>query len=130
MNKPSLGDQELEVLRYVTDHAPISVGEVAEHFHETRGLARTTILTVMERLRGKGYLTRKKDDGTYRYSPSISKEELQRSLARDFADRVFGGSLQPFVMSLAEDADLSADELQELKQLVKKLDTPRKKERS
>src|SRR5207249_331104 len=60
MEQPSLGDQELEVLRFVAEHAPISVGEVAERFGEPRGLARTTILTVMERLRKKGFLTRSK----------------------------------------------------------------------
>ena len=48
MDKPPLGDQELETLRYISEHAPISVGEVAAGFGEPRGLARTTVLTVME----------------------------------------------------------------------------------
>ncbi len=38
MNRPaSLGDQELSLLRYVTDRAPITVREVADQFGETRG---------------------------------------------------------------------------------------------
>ena len=36
MNKPpTLGDQELSLLRYVTDHAPVTVREVAEQFGES-----------------------------------------------------------------------------------------------
>ena len=53
MNRPLRG-QELSVFRHVADRAPVSVGQVAEEFAEREGLARTTILTVMERLRQKG----------------------------------------------------------------------------
>ena len=48
MKKP-VGEQELAVLRYVAEHGPVTVGEVAERFGEPQGLARSTILTVMER---------------------------------------------------------------------------------
>ena len=54
----TLGSTEIEVLRYLGDHAPLSVGEVTNYFSETSGQARTTILTIMERLRKKGYLKR------------------------------------------------------------------------
>jgi predicted transcriptional regulator len=52
----NIGRAELEVLRYVQDHHPASVRQVAEHFAESKGHVRTTILTVLERLRKKGYL--------------------------------------------------------------------------
>ena len=51
--KERLGRLELDVLRYVADHHPISVREVAAHFAAASGQARTTVLTVMQRLRGK-----------------------------------------------------------------------------
>ena len=70
METPTLGDQELEVLRFVAEQCPISVGEVARQFGVPRGLARTTILTVMERLRKKGFLTRSKNERPARYAPA------------------------------------------------------------
>src|SRR5688500_6555756 len=82
--KEGLGDQQLEVLRFVTDHAPITVGAVAEQFGGPQGLARTTILTVMERLREKGYLTRAKRGGVFHYSPAIVKNDLLRNLVENF----------------------------------------------
>jgi predicted transcriptional regulator len=118
MRKPTLGDQELEVFQYVAEHAPIAVGDVARDFGAARGLARTTILTVMERLRRKGYLRRRKAAGVYRYSPSIARQEVLRSLVRDFAQRVLGGSPQPFMAYLLEDAELSEGEVEDLKKLV------------
>src|SRR5262245_17539019 len=82
-----LGEGQLEVLQYVADHHPIRVADVADHFARTAGKARTTILTVMEKLREKGYLTRRKIKGTFHYSPRIVKSELLAGIVGRFVDR-------------------------------------------
>ena len=85
--RPSLGLQELEVLRFVSAHAPATVRDVTDLFGEPRGLARTTIMTVLERLRKKGYLIRTKaEDGNFRYSPSIAQNEVLLSLVQNFIE--------------------------------------------
>ena len=73
MPKPSLGSLELEVLQYITDNPAVTVRDVARQFGEPRGLARTTILTVMENLRTKGYLTRRREGSAFQYAPEIAK---------------------------------------------------------
>ncbi len=62
---PNIGRAEMDILRYITDHHPVTVRQVADHVSETKGLVRTTVLNVMERLRQKGYLARKKADGVF-----------------------------------------------------------------
>ena len=42
MKRPALGDQELEILRFVSERAPATVGEVAASYGESRKLARTS----------------------------------------------------------------------------------------
>jgi predicted transcriptional regulator len=116
-----LGNQELELLQYVTEHAPVTVGEAAEHFSAEQGLARTTVATVLERLRAKGYLTRSRQTGPYQYSPSLTRTDLLRGLVRDFATRVLGGSSQPLMQYLVEDADLSEEEIARLRTMVEEL---------
>ncbi len=120
-----LGTQELELLRYVADHAPISVRDVAVQYGEPRGLARTTILTVMERLRKKNYLTRRKDGGSFQYSPAQSKPLLLQTLVGDFVEKTLGGSLSPFVAYLADAPDVSDDELAALRRLVEQMERSR-----
>src|SRR5205085_786174 len=98
MSPPAnLGRAELQIWQHIADHHPATVGEVARHFAETTGLARTTVSTVMERLRRKGYLTRKRSQGVYQYSPKVPKASLLRDLVRDFVEGALGGSLAPFV---------------------------------
>jgi predicted transcriptional regulator len=125
MEQASLGDQELEVLRFVTENAPISVGEVAERFGAPRGLARTTILTVMERLRKKGFLTRSKGERPFRYSPRSSQAEVLQGLVREFVEKTLAGSLSPFVAYLADAKERSDTELAELRRLVDTLEAGR-----
>lgn len=120
----TIGQAELEILKYIQDHHPVTVRDVAEHISQTKGHVRTTVLNVMARLCRKGYLQRAKVDGVFQYRPRLAKGELLRRLVRDFVDRALGGSLSPFVAYLAEDARLSADDLTRLRQLVRELDNP------
>jgi predicted transcriptional regulator len=124
--KAALGSTEIQILRYLADHHPITVGEVAEYVANTTGQARTTVLTIMERLRRKGYLARKRIEGVYRYAPRVAKHELFRGLVQDFVDTTLGGSVSPFVTFLSEGGPLSEDDLGTLKRLVSDLEKQQK----
>jgi predicted transcriptional regulator len=124
--KAPFGSTEIEILRYIGDHHPISVGEMAEYVAGTTGQARTTVLTIMERLRRKGHLTRKKIGGIYRYSPKVAKQVLLQTLVRNFVDTTLGGSVSPFVAFLSESGPISTDDLDTLKRLMRDMEDRRK----
>ena len=124
-NRETIGREEMQVLRYVADRHPVSVREVAEHVAATSGKARTTVLTVMERLRDKGYLVRRKKGGVYLYRPKRSQAEVLRNLVADFVREALGGSVSPFVAYLAEEGNLNDEEVRELARLVADLEAQR-----
>jgi predicted transcriptional regulator len=124
----SIGDQELAILRYVAEQGPVSVGQVAEGFGAPRGLARSTVLTMMERLRQKGHLDREQADGVYRYSSPVPSGEVMRGAVRSFVERTLSGSVSPFVAYLTETAEVSDTELAELEELVARLKSKRKED--
>ena len=126
MSRPTIGDQELALLHYLAEHEPASVGEVAAGFGEARGLARSTVLTMMERLRGKGYLKRGQASGVYRYSTATGPAEAMRSAVGSFVEKTLSGSVSPFVAYLSERAQVSDAELAELESLVAQLQSQRK----
>ena len=49
MGMPPLGDQELDLLKFITERSPMTVREACEGYGKDKGLARTTVLTMMER---------------------------------------------------------------------------------
>ena len=125
----AISKAELKLLSYINDHHPITVREVAEYFAQSEeAYARTTVLTLMERLRGKGHLVREQIDGLQRYAPAVPKESMQQSLVRDFVSRALGGSVSPFVAFLAQEAQVSDEELNDLKRLVAELEKQREEE--
>lgn len=126
MSKPTIGDQELALLHYLAEHGNASVGEVAAGFGEPRALARSTVLTMMERLRGKGYLKRRQLQGVYRYSPSTGPGEAMRNAVDQFVEKTLSGSVSPFVAWMSERGKVSDNELAELEALVAQLQSRRK----
>ena len=118
-----LGRFELEVLQHVAEMGSASVREVATHFAEVSGHARTTLLTVMERLRAKGYLKRRKVAGVHRYTPTVAKDDLLKRMVGDFVEDVLGGSVSPFVAYLTQSSLLSDDEARKLERLLKRIES-------
>ncbi len=125
----SIGDRELALLRYVGERGGATVGEAAEGFGLPGGLARSTVLTMMERLRHKGHLTRRQVDGVYRYSPRATTGDVLRGAVRSFVEKTLGGSVAPFAAYLAERPDVSDEELSELEDVVARLQSRNRKKK-
>jgi predicted transcriptional regulator len=124
MNRPPLGERELELLRFVSERAPVSVGDVSEQWGEPLGLTRSTVQVMMERLRQKSYLIRRKEANFkgFAYRPRMAEGELMRSVVAQFVERTLGGSLTPFVAYLSDVEGLSAEELAALRKVVDSLE--------
>lgn len=128
MHRKSIGDQELALLQYIAEHGDASVGEVAAGFGEARGLARSTVLTMMERLRAKAYLRRRQVQGVYRYAATSGQDDVVRSAVGSFVEKTLQGSVSPFVAWMSQRAEVSDTELAELEALVAKLQSQRRED--
>ena len=117
----SIGEQELALLRHIADRGTATVGEAADQIGTPRGLARSTVLTMMERLRGKGYLGRRMADGIYRYRARESSADLLKGAVERFIERNLDGLVSPFLAYLSEAGRLSDAELAELEAIVARL---------
>ncbi|HEX2164487.1 MAG TPA: BlaI/MecI/CopY family transcriptional regulator [Thermoanaerobaculia bacterium] len=124
----SIGDRELALLTWVAERGEASVGEAAEEYGGERGLARSTVLTMMERLRRKGHLGRRRVEGVYRYAPTRPSGEVLRGVVASFVERTLGGSLSPLAAYLAEAESVSPDELAELERIVARLRSRRRED--
>jgi predicted transcriptional regulator len=126
MASAPVGEQELALLHHLAERGAASVGEVAETFGRERGWARSTVLTMMERLRRKGLLTRRVIDGVYRYRAKSSAAALLTGAVRRFVERHLAGSVSPVVAYLTEATDVSDEDLKELKAIVRRLEAERR----
>lgn len=65
----------------------LSVREVFESLSEERGLAYTTVMTVLDRLAKKGLANRSRDGRAWRYAAAATREQMTaRALHQTLAD--------------------------------------------
>src|SRR3954462_6973400 len=91
----SIGDQELALLRFISERGQATVAEAVEGFGQPRGLARSTVLTMVDRLRRKGHLGRRLVDNIYTYAPRTPHTTAVRNAIASFVERTLGGSISP-----------------------------------
>jgi predicted transcriptional regulator len=83
-----------------------NVKEVRTVVAQSRPLAYTTIMTVLERLVRKGKLKRRKAGRAFVYSPEASRDTMRRAAIRELVDSLFDGSEEDLVRFLrSEPAD-------------------------
>ena len=79
-----------------------NVKEVRELVAQTRPLAYTTIMTVLERLVRKGKLSRRKSGRAFIYLPTASRDALRRIAVRELLDGFFDGSEEDLIRFLRD----------------------------
>ena len=117
-----LGELELEVLKVIWEREPATVPDVAEVMAASRGSAKTTTLTVMQRLHAKGYLKRRKRGGIFHYSTTEKRGRVMSRLVSQFVGTVLDGSALPFVAYLAETKGLSKEQAAALRRIVREVE--------
>jgi predicted transcriptional regulator len=113
-----LTDLELEIMHVVWELERGTVRQVHEVLGARRQIAYTTVMTMMNILEEKEYLTRSKQGRAFVYEPVLPKEEVLSSMVDDFVSRVFEGSAKPLVLGLLRDRKLSKRELDEIGRLI------------
>lgn len=121
-----LGELELTVLKTIWEHQPCTVQQVADILSKQRGCARTTVLTVMQRLHAKDFLKRRKVGRVFHYVPTEGRNKVMSRLIGQFLDKVLDGSALPFVTYLTERKDLTQEQVATLRAIAKKLESKRK----
>ncbi|HUF48768.1 MAG TPA: BlaI/MecI/CopY family transcriptional regulator [Vicinamibacterales bacterium] len=112
-------DSELEVLKVLWETGPATVREVAGQLRRRRRrLAYTTVLTLLSRLRDKGYVAADRRDTAHVFRPLVSREELVGSSLTALADRICDGTASPLMYALVRGQQFSADEIAHFRKLL------------
>jgi BlaI family transcriptional regulator, penicillinase repressor len=102
-----------------------SVAEIWETISAGRDVGRTTILNLVDRLEKRGWLSRRKIDGVFRYRPTVDRETATGHVAAEFVDSFFSGSASDLVMSLLGSRRISPAEIEELRTRLGKKTEPK-----
>src|SRR4051794_18000783 len=91
---PGLSDAQLEIMHVVWDGGEVTVTDVWTALSGRRAVARNTVLTLMDRLEKKGWLTRRADGQTHIYTAAVPRATTLGGVVRRLVDAAFAGSAE------------------------------------
>jgi len=126
---PQPTEVELAILRALWDRGPSSVRQVHEALSGSRDTGYSTTLKMMQVMFDKGLLRRDESVRPQVYRPAQPEARTQTQMVDDLIQKVFGGSARKLVLRAVQSEQVSAEELAEIRKLLKQMDKPSKGER-
>lgn len=116
---PKISETEWELMRIIWAQHPITAAEIIAALSKADSSWHPkTARTLLARLVEKGALSYSAQGRTYHYAPLVTEEECVAAASGSFLDRVFGGALKPMLAHFVNQKNLSAAEIEELRELL------------
>jgi predicted transcriptional regulator len=115
-----LGELETAVIELLWRESELTVNQVEERLQQRRQIAHTTVLTTLDRMHRKGYLTREKKGKAFVYAPRYSREEFERGLAQEVLGALLGGLGEPVLSTFVELVGEDDKKLEQLEELIRR----------
>jgi BlaI family penicillinase repressor len=113
---------ELEILQVLWEKGPLTVRSVNDELLKQKEVNYTTTLKLMQIMADKGILKRDESQMKHIYSVVEEEQQTKAHLLDKFVDTMYKGSAGKLVMQLLGNKKTSQEELQEIKDLLKKLE--------
>ncbi|HMY19019.1 MAG TPA: BlaI/MecI/CopY family transcriptional regulator [Polyangium sp.] len=113
-----LGDLQLAIMRVLWQLGEATVTDVYTALLEDRGLAPTTIATMLKKMEDKGVVEHRADGRKFIYRPTVTEDQVTRGMVADLTERLFGGNSVALVSHLISRGEISQDELSELERMI------------
>ena len=113
-----LGSLQYAIMRVLWDSGEATVAAVHEALFEDRGLALTTIATMLKKMEAKGVVDHRKVGRQFVYRPTVTEDVVRRSMVSELLERAFAGDAAALVSHLLSEHEVDADELEELQALI------------
>jgi len=116
-------EAELKILQILWEHGHSSVRFVNDKLNEEKEVGYTTTLKIMQIMADKQLVNRNTENRTHIYESRIEEDATQKQLLKKFVDATFRGSAMKLVMQALGNHEASEDELQKIKDLIKKIES-------
>jgi len=113
-----LGDLQLAIMRVLWSHGEATVSDVHETLEPERGLALTTIATMLTKMEKKGVVDHRAEGRRFIYRPLVSEGQVRRSMVSDLTSQLFRGDVTALVNHLLSEHDIDAEELAQLREMI------------
>jgi len=118
MSKHTLGELQHAIMRVLWSDGEATTAAVHDALYAERGLAPTTIATMLRKMEDKGVVAHRSEGRQFVYRATVSEDEVRSSMVGELVDRLFAGDPAALVSHLVADRGMSETELAELRDLL------------
>lgn len=113
-----LSDLQIDVVRELWSRGEASTAEVAEALAVRRGLAHTTVATLLSRLEKRGVVAQRRDGRNLLYRARVSEDEVRRSMVAELVSTLFRGDSAALVAHLVSENELAPGDVARARALL------------
>lgn len=114
MPRHTLGELQHAIMAVLWERGEAATAEVHEAL-QGRGLAPTTIATMLRKMEDKGVVSHRAVGRQFLYRPAVSEDQVRRSMVGELVERLFAGDPKALVAHLVSEHEIDAEELRELR---------------
>lgn len=115
----TLTEAELRLMKILWRRGESAVTDLLASLPDGEPLAYNSVLTTIRILEQKGYVEHRQEGRAFVYRACVEEQEASRSEVRNVLNRFFGNSREKLVLSLLGDGEVSAEELERLKEAIR-----------
>ena len=112
----TLTNAEHRIMEVIWAKGSATVADVVEALNGKD--AYTTILTLMTILKGKGYLSSRKEGRAFVFVPKVDRDTAARKAVHQLLSKFFAGSASELVLSFLREEELTPQELDAIKKKI------------
>lgn len=115
-----LTQRELEIMHVFWETGEATVAQIRDRLEELgRGLAHTTVATLIRILTEKAFLEQTNGERPFVYRSIRSFEDVSTNMVGDLVSRLFGGSREKLLVQLLDQQSLTARERSLLEEILR-----------
>ena len=123
MGKHTLGELQHAIMQVLWARDEATVAEVHEALFDERGLAPTTIATMLRKREDTGVVAPRVEDRHVVYQATVSEDAVRSTMVSELLDRLFAGDPAALVSHLVADHDIDGGEVEQLRTLLENAET-------
>ena len=113
--KTQLSELQLAVMRVLWSRGEATTAEVVADLAAQRGLAHTTVATLLTRLEKHGVVAQRRDGRTWVHRALLSEAEVQRSMVAGLVAALFAGDSAALVAHLVREDEVTPGDIAALR---------------
>jgi predicted transcriptional regulator len=117
-----ISEAESRIMEVLWRKTPLTAEQIIAKVGDANGWAPGTVRTLITRLLKKKAIAGAREGEAYYYRPLIARAAWVQAESQGLLDRLFKGEVAPLVAHFAENRQLSARDLRQLKALIAKIE--------